>query len=364
MELHPLLQRQLEKCPEIRRDPSAFLEHYEKLIQLVSETYHDFDEERAVMERSIEISSKEYYDKLDEIKKLHASLLSAEKMAGIGQLSAGIAHEINNPLGFIQGNMDILVKYIARIREFHEKGLHALEVARTGTQEEIRQLATELLDTSQKGDLELIYQDLPDMVSETLDGIQRITRIVRSLLNFSRKSPGTGMTDFDLNKALKDTLIIAHNEIKYYAEVHEEFSEIPLIRANADEVNQVFLNILMNAVSAIRSTAHPGIITLRTYAEQDFVCCEIQDNGDGIAEEHLPHIFEPFFTTKPVGTGTGLGLSISYDIIVSKHNGAIDVKTKEGEGTTFILRFPIDPSEAKVQPGGQQEVTNESTCDR
>ncbi len=356
MNLHPLLKRQMEKCPDITDDLPAFFDKYEKFIQLVSESYFDFDEERAIMERTIDISSKEYYQKLEEIKNLHASLLSSEKMAGLGQLSAGIAHEINNPLSFIQGNIDILAKYVERIREFHKQGILVLLTAVDATHGECKRLTLELLQQSKDGNLEAIYDDLPSMVEETQEGVQRISKIVRSLLNFSRKSPETGTTSFDLNKSLKDTLTIAYNEIKYYATVQEELGDIPTIRGNADEINQVLLNIIMNAVSAIRSKEVAGLITVRTYLKNDFVYCEIQDNGGGIEKEHLPHIFEPFFTTKPVGSGTGLGLSISYDIVVNKHKGKIDIKTCEGEGTTFILAFPIDPGETlpTLETGGSK----------
>ena len=139
---------------------------------------------------------------------------------------------------------------------------------------------------------------------------------------------------------MKDTLTIAHNEIKYYATVEENLGEIPVVTVNPDEINQVLLNILMNAVSAVRAKGVQGIISLRTFQEGNYVCCSISDNGEGIPEESLPHIFEPFFTTKPIGAGTGLGLSISYEIVVNKHGGKIDVQTKPGEGTTFTICFP------------------------
>ncbi|MDD2484530.1 MAG: histidine kinase dimerization/phospho-acceptor domain-containing protein, partial [Eubacteriales bacterium] len=253
MELHPLLKRQIQKCPAITDDLLEFYDKYEKFIELVSESYYDFDEERAVMERSMDISSREYYEKLEEIKRLHASLLSSEKMASIGQLSAGIAHEINNPLGFIQSNIEILTKYIQRIREFHVKGVETLIAAQSATHEEGLRLTLELMELSKKGNLEAIYEDLPHMVDETQEGIQRISKIVRSLLNFSRKTADSGMTNFDLNKSLKDTLTIAYNEIKYYAKIEQHLGDIPLVRGNPDEINQVFLNIIMNAVSAIRT---------------------------------------------------------------------------------------------------------------
>ena len=341
MDLHPLLKRQLEKGIGKGCDISPFCKANEVFINLVNESYFDFDEERTLLERSIDISSVEYYEKLEEIKNLHASLVSSEKMAGIGQLSAGIAHEINNPLGFIQSNIDVLAKYIRRIYDFHADGINMLNQIQNADAAEYRQLTAVLLERSTEKRLESIYEDLPSIVSETQDGVQRISRIVRSLLNFSHRETEVMLDDVDLNKGLKDTLVIAHNEIKYFAELEEHYGEIPLITCNPDEVNQVFLNIIMNAVSAIRSKGIPGLIKLRTFPDSGYVCCEIEDNGGGISDEYLPHIFEPFFTTKPVGTGTGLGLSISYDIVVNKHGGRIDVQTAVGEGTTFAIRFPI-----------------------
>lgn len=329
MDLHPLLRRQLEKGIGKDRDIPSFCDANEAFINLVNESYFDFDEERTLLERSIDISSIEYYEKLDEIKNLHASLVSSEKMAGIGQLSAGIAHEINNPLGFIQSNIDVLAKYILKIYDYHSAGIDLLKT----------------MQSAEDKQLEAIYQDLPLLVSETQEGVQRISRIVRSLLNFSHRELEVMVEGFDLNKGLKDTLIIAHNEIKYFAEVEEHYGKIPLITCNPDEVNQVLLNVIMNAVSAIRSKGSQGLIRLRTRLDGNYVCCDIEDNGGGIPDEYLPHIFEPFFTTKPVGTGTGLGLSISYDIIVNKHNGKIDVRTTAGEGTTFVICFPLNKCE-------------------
>ena len=342
MSLHPLLNRQLNECIGDPVAVSSFCEKNAALVSRISEAYSGFDEEKSRMEQSMEIREREYSDKLEEIKNLQASLISSEKMAGVGQLSAGIAHEINNPLGFIKSNMDILVKYTDRIREFHEYGLNAILAAKDATHEEGKRISIDLLQHSRKDNLEAIYEDLPNIVNETQEGIQRISRIVRSLLNFSRKGTDSLAIGFDLNKGLKDTLTITHNEIKYFAQIEEEFDDLPLVTVNPDEINQVLLNIIMNAVSAIREKGDPGLIKLHTYVDGSYACCAISDNGGGIPDEHLPHIFEPFFTTKPVGAGTGLGLSISYDIIVRKHAGKIDVKTRPGEGTTFIISLPYE----------------------
>jgi two-component system, NtrC family, sensor kinase len=335
----------LEKGIGKDHDIPSFCDENEAFITLVNESYFDFDEERTLLERSIDISSIEYYEKLDENKSLHDSLVSSEKMAGIGQLSAGIAHEINNPLGYIQSNIDVLAKYIRKLYDFHSDVVAVLKTAQSADPTDGHILASALLERSDDKQLEAIYQDLPAIVSETQEGVQRISRIVRSLLNFSHRELETMVEGFDLNKGLKDTLIIAHNEIKYFAEVEENYGKIPLITCNPDEVNQVLLNIIMNAVSAIRSRGIPGLIRLRTHLDGNYVCCDIEDNGGGIADEYLPHIFEPFFTTKPVGSGTGLGLSISYDIIVNKHSGKIDVRTTAGEGTTFTICFPLNKDE-------------------
>jgi signal transduction histidine kinase len=174
--------------------------------------------------------------------------------------------------------------------------------------------------------------------------------IIKSLLGFARKASSSEYNEYDINSNIKSTITIAYNEIKYYAAVEENLEEVPIIKALEGEINQVLLNILVNAAHAIRSKGIQGIIKIHTYQDDGFVKCEISDNGIGISEDNINNIFNPFFTTKPVGIGTGLGLSISHDIIVNKHSGSIEVKSNEGEGTTFVISLPIDVTKAGNKP--------------
>lgn len=346
MRIHPQLQRQLDQCNLDSSFTSQFVEENRQFLDAVSEDYDRFDNERERLERLMEVSAREYQEKIAQIQALQITLVSSEKMAGIGQLSAGIAHEINNPLGFIKSNVDMLIKYIEKIEAFHHRNMEVIGEAPSRTHEALLGDLESLRQEYKKAKLQTIYDDLPVILEETTDGVQRISKIVRSLLNFSRKGSGIQSPGFDLNKGLHDTLTITHNEIKYDATIEESFQDLPLITANTDEINQVLLNILMNAIAAIRSRNIPGMIRLATYRDGNSVYCTISDNGGGIPKEVVPRIFEPFFTTKPVGSGTGLGLSISYDIIVNKHKGTITVETQEGEGTTFIISLPIEQAAA------------------
>lgn len=338
MILNPLIKRQLLKSGFTDAHIEKASNDYLILLNIVNETYNDFDEDRVLLERSIDISAREYNDKIEQIKSLQSSVIYNEKMAGIGQLSAGIAHEINNPLGFIRSNIETLSKYLIKINqlnEFNNKLLDAQDA------KEMEQIVLEIKNYVENSKLKIIFEDMNVLIDETLTGISRITEIVKSLLSFSRKINSNDLEDYDLNKGIEDTLVIAFNEIKYYATVTKELGEIPIIKAKSGEINQVILNILINAVHAIKSQNINGKITVKTYSDDKFVNCEITDNGCGIPKENLQRIFDPFFTTKPVGTGTGLGLSISYDIIVNKHNGKLNVNSIPSKGTSFIISLPI-----------------------
>lgn len=164
---------------------------------------------------------------------------------------------------------------------------------------------------------------------------------MKSLLGFARKASSTEFSEYDINSNIKSTVTIAYNEIKYYANIEENLEEVPIIKALEGEINQVILNMLINAAYAIKLKGIQGTIKIHTYCEDNYVKCEISDNGIGISNENISSIFNPFFTTKPVGVGTGLGLSISKDIIVNKHSGSIDVNSSLGEGTTFIISLPM-----------------------
>lgn len=257
-----------------------------------------------------------------ELKDTQSKMLQKEKMASIGQLASGVAHEINNPVGFIKSNLGTLKKYTDQLTNF------------------IRE-QTDILKSFNKSvtldeELEYIINDIPLLVDESLDGAERVTKIVESLKSFSRVDEA-GWTLANINDGLKSTLNIVMNEIKYKAELIMELGVLPEIKCNLGQINQVFMNLLVNAAQAIETK---GTITVRSRPEGEYILIEIADTGCGIPEETRNRIFEPFFTTKPVGKGTGLGLSISYDI-VKKHGGSFEVESKLGEGTTFSIRLPV-----------------------
>jgi|GEM_PF-5151823 len=265
----------------------------------------------------------------ENLKATQMQLIQSEKLAGIGQLAAGIAHEINNPVGFVSSNSETIVKYMEKIKE-----LIAL-YERKAENEEV-----EAYKKSQK--IPFVLEDLNDLLLENRDGLERISGIVKNLKDFARIDTKNEFTEIDINTCIKNTLVIAKNEIKYQVDVSLDLGETGPVFANGGEINQVLLNIIVNAVHAIASQKRTdkGQIKIRTWQEAETVFCEIKDNGPGIPENVMSRIFEPFFTTKEVGKGTGLGLSISYDIIVNKHGGSIRVDSEENEGCTFTIELP------------------------
>ncbi len=269
------------------------------------------------------------------IKKLgeaHNQLLQSEKMASIGQLAAGVAHEINNPIGYVNSNLGSLGQYMEKIftvAEAYERAESLL--AGQPLLDEIRRL-------KQEADWEYLKQDVRDLLRESGEGIGRVKRIVQDLRDFSHVDE-TEWQWVDLHKGIDSTLNIINSEIKYNAEVIKEYGIIPQVECLASQLNQVFLIMLINASHAIGDGGR-GSITIRTGVEGEMVWVEFEDTGKGIPPENLKRIFDPFFTTKPVGKGTGLGLSISYGII-EKHQGRIEVESEVGKGTTFRLRLPI-----------------------
>jgi len=267
---------------------------------------------------------------LAELKRSQAKVLHQEKMASIGQLAAGVAHEINNPIGFINSNLTTLAKYLSRLSGFLavQSGCIAAGAPPEQVESVRRQQARLKID--------YIVKDLEDLVRESLEGAERVRSIVADLKTFSRMDE-SGYRQADLNECLRSTINIVWNEIKYKATLKKELGEIPQTRCSPQQMNQVFMNLLVHAAHAIEQQ---GVITVRSWEEGGFVCVSVADTGQGIPEANLSRIFEPFFTTKEVGKGTGLGLSITYDI-VKKHNGEITVRSEHGKGTEFIVRIPL-----------------------
>jgi PAS domain S-box-containing protein len=291
--------------------------------------------ERIASENALWKSNIELADANLKIQRTQALMVQHEKLASIGQLAAGVAHEINNPLGFLKSNHAMLAKFLRTIRQAWE------EVRASPTPDPAA--------VEKRRDLPYLFSQLDLIFSESDDGFARIMHIVGNLKSFSRIDPNADFAAYDVNAGIESTLIVARNEIKYVAEVKLELGELPLVRAMGSEINQVILNILVNAAQAIEGQARGerGLIEIRTVAEEDRVVIAIHDDGPGIPDSLKLRVFDPFFTTKEPGKGTGLGLSISYDIIVSKHGGSLSVDSREGEGTTFTIGLPIAGPDAK-----------------
>ncbi|PNU19936.1 hypothetical protein C2E25_09705 [Geothermobacter hydrogeniphilus] len=269
-----------------------------------------------------------------ELKASQSRILQQEKMASIGQLSAGVAHEINNPIGFISSNLTTLGKYAGRIIGYLD------EQERLWREKSRNEIGDELAALRKKLKIDYIVHDLKDLIDESLEGADRVKKIVLDLKGFSRVDDAD-CKEVDLHECLESTINIAWNEIKYKATLKKEFGDIPLLRCYPQQLNQVFMNLLVNAAHAIEDQ---GEITVRTWRDGEGIRVAISDTGRGISEQARERIFEPFFTTKEVGKGTGLGLSISYDII-KKHHGEISVESRLGEGTTFTIFLPLQSKE-------------------
>ena len=266
-----------------------------------------------------------------ELKNAQLQIFQQEKMASIGQLAAGVAHEINNPMGFISSNLSTLNKYIDRLTEFIAAADQAL-IECAGNRASDR-----LNDVRKRLKIDYVLDDARLLIAESQDGASRVRRIVQDLKSFSRVDH-VEQAMINLNEALETTINIAWNEIKYVAEINREFGDIPDILCFPQQLNQVFLNLLINAAHAMEG--RQGSITVHTWSQAGSVFVSVTDTGCGIPDEIRQRIFEPFFTTKEVGKGTGLGLSISYDII-RKHGGEITVASEVGQGTRFIVKLPI-----------------------
>lgn len=275
------------------------------------------------------------------LKGAQDQLLQSEKLASIGQLAAGVAHEINNPIGYVHSNLATLQEYSKHLLTLIEAYDRLVDDSGSS------QARIEVNDLRQRLDFSFLQSDLPQLIEESREGIERVRKIVQDLKDFSRSDARDKFVLADLHRGLDSTLNIIWNDLKYKAQVVKTFGEIPQIECIPSELNQVFMNILLNAGQAI---AERGIVTVSTSVDADQVVIAIGDDGDGIPEDVLPRIFDPFFTTKPVGTGTGLGLAISYGL-VKKHHGTIDVTSTPGEGTLFLIRLPItQPKEEADQP--------------
>lgn len=268
----------------------------------------------------------------EKLSMAHDQLVNAEKLSSIGQLAAGVAHEINNPIGYIFSNYGSLEKYIDSLFEM----LAAYEGAESSHGDPATVAGLRAL--RERLEFDYLRQDIPALMRESREGIERVRKIVQDLKDFSHVDASQEWQFVSLAPCIDSTLNVVSNEIKYRADVVREFATVPDIQCHPSEINQVIMNLLVNAAHAIG--AQRGTITVRLGCARDQVWFEVEDSGAGIAQEHLARIFDPFFTTKPVGKGTGLGLSISYGI-VQKHHGQITVRTELGQGSAFRVTLPV-----------------------
>ena len=289
--------------------------------------------------QALNVRLQKSYNDMESAKQseldMSQRLTQSEKLAALGQLAAGVAHEINNPIGYVNSNLGALRQYfgifekIITSYEAYVSSRNAGEFNITDNPEALKK----------KLNFEFIRQDIGATLSESQEGIVRVKNIVDDLKNFSRNDSNTQWLPFDLHKAIQSTLNIVNYEVKYRADVVFEFGEIPEVECVPSQLNQVFLNLIMNAAQA-QSPETRGKIVISTGTVEDNVWVEVSDNGVGIAKENLNKIFEPFFTTKDQGAGIGLGLSLSYGII-QKHRGSLTVSSEPGVGTTFRIEIPV-----------------------
>ncbi len=290
-------------------------------------------------------------------KAIETHLAQAQKLESIGQLAAGIAHEINNPTQYVGDNTRFLkdaFKDIGVLLSKYGRMVQALKAGSpiTGLLEEVEALA-------QKADVAYLAEEIPRAIEQTLDGVERVSRIVRAMKEFSH--PGSGeKIGVDINKAIESTITVARNEWKYVAEMQTDFdTSLPLVPCLPGEFNQVILNVVINAAHAIAEVVEDGVggkgtIHVETQRREAGVEIRISDTGPGIPEENRSRVFDPFFTTKEVGKGTGQGLAIAHSVIVDKHGGTLGFETETGKGTTFVIFLPVDESNGEsLNVGGE-----------
>jgi len=314
--------------------PLTILHENIALGKIVSMKTQELDDERRELKQA-----------LDELGKTEAMLLQAQKMESIGQLAAGVAHEINTPAQYVRDNVDFIRKSVHVLDEVLRKANEVVAAARA--KGGLETAVSDFDDTLARVRYDYIHRQLPEALEQSLEGLDRISRIVGAMKSFSHPS-AVEKQPVDLRALVETTVTVARNEWRYVAELETEFDQdVPLVCCLRDEIGQVLLNLVVNAAHAVADTLVSGqrergriVVSLRRVGE-DAVDLRVADDGPGIPEAIRTKVFDPFFTTKAVGKGTGQGLSIAYSTVVGKHKGRIFFETETGGGTTFVVRLPI-----------------------
>ena len=303
-------------------------EYEEQLIELNQTLEEKVERRTAQINRQV----AELQAANDKIADTQAKLIQSEKLASVGQLAAGVAHEINNPIGFVRSNLTTLTEYV----ETYQTLLKTYQSLTSLSEDERSGHITEIRKIEDREDIEFINEDITELLKDSVDGTARVRDIVQGLRDFSHTG-GQSRTRCDLNRCIESTLKIVKNGLQNKCIIETSLQPVPEVMANTGEINQILMNLMVNAGQAVGDN---GLITVKTAMHKNTVQIDIQDNGSGIDPSHLDKLFDPFFTTKPVGEGTGLGLAISYGII-QDHDGEIEVNSELGVGTTFTIRLPV-----------------------
>ena len=331
------------------RDEVGFLANsLNQLIAWVGQYTRELELARETLEERVETRTAELKEALKHLRETQSQLIQTEKMSGLGQMVAGVAHEINNPVSFVYGNLNYAWEYSQQLLEIVEL-----------YQQHYPEPSKEIKERLEEAEIEFLKEDLPKVLASMKQGANRIAAIVKSLRTFSRLDESE-FKKADINEGIESTLTIVEHRLKFKQDsvgikLIKEYGKIPLINCYAGQLNQVFMNLIANAIDALDEysksktpeeiKANPGTILISTEVlDNDWISITIGDNGPGISEEVRTKLFDPFFTTKPVGKGTGLGLAISYQIVVEKHHGTIECRSSVGEGTEFVVKIPINGS--------------------
>jgi len=281
-----------------------------------------------------------------QLKDTQFNLIQKEKLAALGEIAAGIAHEINNPMGFISSNLDTMNRYFQKIGNLIAIYRNFVQLASDETinKETLVREKAKITEIERKQKIDFILDDLTTVIQESSDGADRVTKIVQSLRHLAKTGTENEMTYNDLSQIAEEALLVVKHETRFVAEIDKQIESPLYLLCNKGEIGQVMLNILLNAIQAVKSlnVESLGKISIEAYSSEKCVICKISDDGPGIQEEHLNRIFDPFFTTKDVGSGVGLGLSVAYDIVVKKHGGELSVASEFGKGTSFIIKLPTN----------------------
>ena len=296
------------------------------------------------MEQQVALSTSRLAEAYRQLKASQAQLVQSEKMASLGQMVAGVAHEINTPLGYVRNNVEMMQGVFENLESvlLQHEGLLNLMAAENPDEALINAQIVSTADAAADLRASHMLEDTVALMKDTLFGVDQIKELVVNLRNFSRLDQAH-VAEINLNDSLEQTLVIARNVLKSKVTLIKRYGEIPPVRCSPSQINQVLLNLISNAAQAIENDE--GRLLLQTTAENGFVHITVQDNGRGIPQENLQKIFDPFFTTKPIGQGTGLGLSISFQI-VQAHGGTINVASMVGKGSRFVVSLPIDSADS------------------